>query len=110
MSLTSEFEMDGDDFNGVRFTYSDGVVSTNFFGLLWDILETKRRFRSFLEKAKKGEFANIEFEGCNGESSVCHNKGFVSFSVSKYGGDGCGDLSVTLPLDLCIPALENVAS
>lgn len=110
MSLTSDFEMDGDDFNGVRFIYSDGVVLTNFFGLLWDILETKRRFRSFLEKAKKGEFANIVFEGCNGESSVCHSKGFVSFTVSKYGGNGCGDLSVTLPLNMCIPALENVAS
>nr|WRK65325.1 hypothetical protein MarFTME_280 [Marseillevirus futianmevirus] len=110
MSLTSEFEMDGSDFNGVRFIYSDGVVKTSFSGLLWDIEETKQRFRSFLEKAKKGEFANLEFEGCNGESSVCHKKGFVSFTVSKYGGNGCGDLSVTLPLDLCIPALENVAS
>ncbi|AQQ73873.1 hypothetical protein [Kurlavirus BKC-1] len=110
MSLTSEFEMDGDDFNGVRFIYSDGVVKTNFSGHLWDILETKQRFRAFLEKAKRGEFTCIEFEGCNGESSVYHNKGFVSFTVSKYGGSGCGDLSVTLPLDLCIPALENVSS
>lgn len=110
MSLTSEFEMDGSDFNGVRFIYSDGVVKTNFSGLLWDILETKQMFRSFLEKAKRGEFAYLEFEGSNGESSVCHNKGFISFVVSKYGGDGCGDLSVTLPLNMCIPALENVAS
>nr|WQM86848.1 hypothetical protein [Marseillevirus cajuinensis] len=109
MSVTSEFEMDGDDFNGVRFTYSDGVSKMAFSGCRWDIEETKEKFRLFLEKAEQGQFATVEFEGSNGESSVSHNKGRVCFSVSKYGGNGSGDMSVTLPLELCIPALKNVS-
>nr|WNL49557.1 hypothetical protein MarFTMF_041 [Marseillevirus sp.] len=110
MSLTSEFEMDGDDFNGVKFTYSDGVVEFEFCGYLWDIEETKERFGRFLRNAKNGELSIVEFENSNGDSSITHKNGRIHFNVSKYGGNGSGDLSVTLPLELCIPALENLSS
>lgn len=76
MSLTSEFEMDGDDFNGVKFTYSDGVVEFEFCGYLWDIEETKERFGRFLRNAKNGEF----------QSSSLKTRMVILLSPIKMGG------------------------
>ncbi|AGV01380.1 hypothetical protein C8_31 [Cannes 8 virus] len=108
MSLTASLEMDGDDFNGVCFTYTDGVVKMEFSGCLWSLNETKEILKKFLDEAKAGKFSHIEFEGSNGESSISHSGGEVSFSVAKYGGNGSGDMSFSLPLSMCVSAIESV--
>ncbi|AMQ10527.1 hypothetical protein [Brazilian marseillevirus] len=108
MSLTSEYEFDGDDFNGASFTYSDGILNLHFSGSRWELEETKEKFRELVSNLKEGKSTTIEFEGWNGCSVITAKPSQVSFCVSKYGGAGSGDIDFSLPLEKCVSAFENL--
>ncbi|AHA46309.1 hypothetical protein ISTM_411 [Insectomime virus] len=111
MSLTSEYlfdELDNNAFNGVGFEYADGIVKMEFTASNWDVEETKEEFQKLVKKAKEGKTESIRFESANGESCILVKDGRVHFCVAKYGGNGSGDISFSLPLELCLPSLEKL--
>ena len=111
MSLTSEYlfdELDNNAFNGVGFEYTDGIVKMEFTASNWDVEETKEEFQKLVKNAKEGKTENIRFESANGESCILVKDGRVHFCVAKYGGNGSGDISFSLPLELCLSSLEKL--
>ncbi|AEA07295.1 conserved hypothetical protein [Lausannevirus] len=109
MSLISEFTMDGDEFVGVAFKYTDGIVNMEFGGYRWGLEKTKKKFAELLKEVKEGKNCYLEFEGWNGQSVINVLNSKVTFSVAKHGGSGSGDMEFTLPLNKCIAAFENLS-
>ncbi|AMQ10526.1 hypothetical protein [Brazilian marseillevirus] len=106
MSLTSEFEYNGNEFSGVVFTYSDEVVKMVFDGSGPSLEKTKELLRKFVDDAKAGNYATVKF--VRGSSISTESDDRVSFVVAKYEKTGSGYVDFSLPIDLCLPAFESL--
>jgi len=109
MSLASSFEFDGEIFTGVSFVYSDGAVKMNFSASGFTLERTKKLIKKFVDDAKNKKYATIAFGSTNdGITVATEEEDKVTFTVSKYEKRGTGDLELSLPLNVCLPAFESL--
>ncbi|WBR14760.1 hypothetical protein pkur_cds_586 [Pandoravirus kuranda] len=63
-----------------------------------------------LNDMRRGVECEIGTHPSNGEVSITHRDGRVTFVTSKYGSGGDGDMRVTLPAADCLGAIEACAT
>ncbi|AVK77308.1 hypothetical protein pmac_cds_620 [Pandoravirus macleodensis] len=63
-----------------------------------------------LSDMRRGVESQIDTCPSNGEVSITHRNGSVTFVTSKYGSGGDGDMHVTLPAADCVAAIERCAT
>lgn len=88
-------------------------ITTNGFKMVAEMSDpnvTKEHWKKMMASIKKGEDFILCFEDCNGccEISFREESKSCFFSVSKFGGDGYGDMCVELPADLCTETFKKL--
>lgn len=111
----------------MSFQYSikhdDGCVSTKFiFTLENDITctiemsedepaaDTLAEWATFIYHVENNSKGSIVFDDCNGQVSIETADGKTSFFVSRGGGDGYGDINITVPNTVCSPMFKNMVA
>lgn len=105
LEITVVRDDDNEDYV-IQFITSEGYsFKANFGGIV-----EKQHWVKLLDSIKNNIRDYIIFESCNGSAEITTDCGSCIFSVSRYGGDGYGDISVTVPSKLCIDAFEKLVS
>lgn len=109
-------DMVTDDFDGEHYICSfvleyesrDGAIRMSFS---IDPSTTKPDdWAGLLSDMRRGVESQIDACPSNGEVSITHKNGRVTFVTSKYGSGGDGDMQVTLPAADCVAAIERCAT